>query len=170
MNCFVALDFETADQQSDSACAVGLVRVENGKITQRLHQLIRPPRQEFVFTYIHGITWHDVAEAHDFEGAWPTMTPFFEGVDFIAAHNASFDRRVLEACCARYGLSPPPKRYVCTVQLAREAWRIFPTKLPDVCAHLGITLKHHEALSDAEACAQIVMAAQKEGFAFSNSL
>ena len=35
MSVFVAIDFETADNGRDSACAVGLVRVENGVITKK---------------------------------------------------------------------------------------------------------------------------------------
>ena len=54
---FVAIDFETADYQQDSACAVALVRVEGSQIVQRHHFLIRPPRQRFIFSYLHGITW-----------------------------------------------------------------------------------------------------------------
>jgi DNA polymerase III subunit epsilon len=36
---FAALDFETADYQQDSACALGLVRVEAGRIVQREYRL-----------------------------------------------------------------------------------------------------------------------------------
>ena len=50
---FAAIDFETADYGSDSACAVGVVRVEGGRIAKRYQALIRPPRSAFQFTYIH---------------------------------------------------------------------------------------------------------------------
>ena len=33
---FLALDFETANYYRDSACALGLVRVENDKIVDRI--------------------------------------------------------------------------------------------------------------------------------------
>jgi DNA polymerase III subunit epsilon len=29
------------------------------------------------------------------------------GADFLAAHNASFDRSVLNACCRAYDIAPP---------------------------------------------------------------
>lgn len=45
------------------------------------------------------------------------------------------------------------------MKLARRTWGLRPAKLPDVCRHLGIGLRHHDALSDAEACARIVLAA-----------
>ena len=158
---FVALDFETADYSPDSACALGLVRVENHQIVQRTYSLIKPPRRRFVFTYLHGITWEDVAHQPTFGELWPTYSPMLEGIDFLAAHNASFDRSVLHRCCAAAGLEPPEIPFRCTVQLARRTWNLKPTKLNNVCDHLGITLKHHHAASDAEACALIVIAAHR---------
>jgi DNA polymerase III subunit epsilon len=158
---FVALDFETADYSRDSACALGLVRVENHRIVQRTYHLIRPPRRRFVFTYLHGITWEDVAGQPTFAELWPSLTPILDGADFLAAHNASFDRSVLNRCCETAGLALPALPFQCTVQLARQTWNIYPTKLNNVCDHLGITLKHHFAASDAEACALIVIAAHQ---------
>lgn len=163
MSTFVAIDFETADREPDSACSVGLVRVENGQITRRLVQLIQPPRFFFEFTHIHGIDWGMVSDKPTFGAAWPQLAKILEGAQFLAAHNAPFDSNVLAACCAAAGLPKPPHRFVCTVRLARDTWKIYPTKLPNVCEKLGIELKHHEALSDAEACARIVIAAQKQG-------
>ena len=159
---FVAIDFETADYGRDSACAVGLVKVEGGKITRREHHLIRPPRPGFVFTYIHGIRWEDVSGKPAFRELWPGLSGIFSGAEFVAAHNASFDRGVLNACCLSAGLAPPPQPFMCTVRLARRAWSLRPARLPNVCAHLGIELNHHEALSDAVACAKIVLAAARE--------
>ena len=162
---FVALDFETADYSPDSACALGLVRVENHQIVQRTYSLIKPPRRRFVFTYLHGITWEDVALQPTFAEFWPTVTHLLEDIDFIAAHNASFDRSVLHRCCETAGLRPPKTPFQCTVRLARQTWNIYPTKLHNVCDHLGITLKHHHAASDAAACALIVIAAHRDAAA-----
>jgi DNA polymerase III subunit epsilon len=162
MSSFVALDFETADYGQDSACAIGLVRVENHQIVQRAHYLIRPPRSRILFTHIHGIRWTDVVDQPEFGHLWPTIEPMLQGVDFLAAHNASFDRGVLYACCDAHQLARPQQSFLCTVQLARKTWRLYPTKLPNVCDYLGIDLTHHQALSDAEACARIVIAAQSK--------
>lgn len=159
---FVAIDFETASYRADSACAVGLVKVTDGEIVEKAVHLIRPPTREFVFTYIHGLSRQDVAKAKDFGALWPDIARFIEGAEFFAAHNASFDKGVLHACCASYGLPAPELPFRCTVQLSRRAWNIRPTKLSDVCAKLGIALNHHEALSDAMACAQIYLAASKK--------
>ncbi|MFQ5669048.1 MAG: 3'-5' exonuclease [Acidobacteriota bacterium] len=158
---FVAIDFETADHQPDSACAVGMVRVVDGAITAREHRLIRPPRRNFVFTYIHGIRWEDVEAEPEFARVWPPLSGLLEGTDFLAAHNAPFDRGVLRACCAMAGIDAPRLPWTCTVRLARRALGIYPTTLDRVCRCLGIPLRHHEALSDAEACARIVLRARQ---------
>jgi DNA polymerase-3 subunit epsilon len=52
----VAIDFETADCSADSACAIGIVSIEKGKITKKGYRLIRPPRRHFIFSYIHGLS------------------------------------------------------------------------------------------------------------------
>jgi DNA polymerase III subunit epsilon len=166
MTRFAAIDFETACHDADSACAVGIVIVEGGEIVTRLYETIRPPTRRFFFTHIHGLGWKDVKDAGPFDAVWESMAPALEGIEFFAAHNAPFDRGVLSACCRTYGLPAPEPEFVCTVQLARAQWDIRPTRLPDVCRYLGIPLRHHEADSDAEACARIVMAAQEEGWRF----
>jgi len=164
MTLFAAIDFETANYGRDSACAVGVVLVEDGCIVRSHYQLIQPPSRWFAFTYIHGLTWQDVKDAPRFDTVWAGIGRDLERADFLAAHNAAFDRGVLTACCAAYGLPVPRQQFVCTVQLARQQWDIRPTRLPDVCHRLGIELRHHQADSDAEACARIVIAAQQAGW------
>lgn len=158
---FSAIDFETANSYRNSACSVGVVRVENGTIVAAEHRLIRPPSRDFPNSWVHGITWEDVADAPTFGEVWATLRPLVEGVAFIAAHNASFDRSVLRTCCEEAGIAAPRTRFECTVKLARSALGIYPTKLHMVCERLNIPLRHHHALSDAEACAKIVLAARE---------
>ncbi len=160
-NTFVAIDFETADRSLDSACAVALVKVKDWQIAERGYWLIRPPRKNFSFTYLHGISWKDVADQPSFQELWPNLLEFMETASFLAAHNAEFDQSVLYACCRLARIAPPALPFRCTVELARRVWKIYPTKLPLVCARLGIPLDHHDARSDAEACARIVIAASR---------
>lgn len=160
---FLAIDFETADYGRDSACAVGLARVEEGVVVRHVTYLIRPPRRHFVFTYIHGLSWDDVKEAPTFGQLWPKIKENFESVDFAVAHNASFDRGVLNICCQAAGVVPPEVSFRCTMRLARRLWGIRPTTLPDVCRHFGIALTHHDAGSDTLACARIMIHAVECG-------
>ena len=161
---FVAIDFETANHSRDSACSVGIAIAEGGRIVALERRLIRPPTSEFLFTHIHGLTWNEVRNEPSFAEVWTDLYPVVAGADFLAAHNASFDRSVLRACCETHRLRLPKQSFVCTVQVARSVFDIYPTKLPDVCRHLQIPLSHHEADSDAEACARIVLAAMDRGW------
>ena len=126
---FAALDFETADTGRDSACALSVVIVENEKVVDTWTSLIRPPRKDFLFTYLHGISWNHVKDKPAFGELWPDVANLLANVDFLAAHNASFDRSVLRACCEMAGHAQPMAPFLCTVKLARAAWNLFPTKL-----------------------------------------
>jgi len=159
---FVAIDFETSDSWRDSACAVGIVRVEGQRIVARRCELIRPPRRTFSQTWIHGLTWEDVRDAPRFSEVWPRVRPLLNGAEFLAAHSAGFDRSVLCECCKVGRLVVPRAPFLCTVKLARARWGIYPTKLSDVCQSLGLRLSHHDPQSDAEACARIVLMAGLE--------
>ena len=164
MSTFVALDFETATARRDSACAVGLAACCGGRVVLARTYLIRPPRPRFTFTGVHGLGWEDVEHAPDFAELWPVLRAWIGDAAFLAAHNARFDRAVLQACCARYRLRPTRTSFTCTVQLARMQWGIHPTRLPDVCRRLHIPLRHHDAGADARACARVVLAAEAEGW------
>ncbi len=157
------VDFETADHGPDSACAIGLVRVSDDRIVTRRHYLVRPPRQSFFFSDTHGITWEKVCDQPTFAALWPEIHELVLGAEFLASHGASFDRRVLKSCCRAANIFPPQIPHVCTIMLARKTWGIRPTGLFEVCRHLELRLNHHEPLSDAEACAGVVLAARRRG-------
>jgi DNA polymerase-3 subunit epsilon len=167
---FVAIDFETANNERGSACSVGLVKVINGEIVAKKCRLINPQTYFLAdFTEnVHHITAGDVKEAPLFDEVWGELSPLLDGADFIAAHNAQFDRDVLYKCCESYKIKPPAQKFVCTLKVARDCWKLKPAALNNVCDHLGIKLNHHEALSDALACAQIVINAMEGGYKISD--
>jgi DNA polymerase III subunit epsilon len=167
---FAALDFETADYGRDSACALSIVIVENDKIADTWTSLIRPPRRDFFFTYLHGISWEHVKHKPAFGELWGEIAKKLEGVRFVAAHNASFDRSVLRTCCQTAALEPLQLPFVCTVKAARSIWGFYPTTLADVCRQLRIPLRHHDAESDAQACARILIAARQDGHEYEHVL
>ena len=81
------IDFETADTGADSACALGLIVLEQGKIVSEASYLIRPPRRQFLFTDIHGLTWNDVSESPTFAELLPEIHRDLSGSQYIPAHN-----------------------------------------------------------------------------------
>ena len=143
----VAIDFETSGYSAHSACAVGLARIEQGSVTDVFYSLIRPPSSRVMFTEIHGLTWPMLKDAPTFAELWPQMDAFLEGAGSLLAHNASFDRRVLE----------PRAPFLCTLKGSRRSLPLASKKLSSVSAYFGIALNHHHAGSDAEACARIYL-------------
>ena len=158
----VAIDFETADKRSDSACALGLCVIVDGIVVDSWYSLIRPPRQDVLFSYIHGLYWDDVKDAPGFADVWQQVLPYLEGADYIAAHNAGFDRSVLYGCCQAFSVARPAPEFLCTVQLARRYLDLKRNNLAAVSDHLNIELDHHHALSDALACGEIVAHMQRQ--------
>ena len=160
---FVAIDFETANRNWNSACEIGLVVVEGGRVVDTHRRLIRPTPNRFDAgnVRIHKIRPEQVAAEPTFAGLYDELLPYLADRHLVA-HNASFDVGVLLATAKLYGLPKPSLTYSCTVQLARRVWPEAPRYgLGVLSAFLGIDLDHHRALSDAHACAQIMLRAQR---------
>jgi DNA polymerase-3 subunit epsilon len=166
----VAIDFETANYSPDSACALGIAVIENGRITHKEYSLIRPPKNNFVFSYLHGICWSQVRSQPSFIEVWDSFASLLHDADFLLAHYAPFDRRVLSACCSRANREPVLLPFICTVRVARSVWKFRPASLDNVCSQLGISLRHHHAGSDALACATIAVRAMELGFSLRSAI
>lgn len=162
---FTAIDFETANSSSASACAVGLARVRNGEVVATANWLIKPPPGHDRFfefnTGIHGICAEDVALALGWSDQLDDLVAFV-GDDVLVAHNAGFDMAVLRRACEATGDACPPYRYFCSLQLARKVYDLESYRLPFVAAEAGFgSFTHHDALADALACAHIVIDAAR---------
>lgn len=159
----VAIDFETANEQRASPCSIGLAWIEDGIIASHEHHYIRPPGMRFSSFNVgfNGIGPDHVRNADEFPDLLATLKPRLAD-HIILAHNASFDISVIRNTCDFYGLNYPEFDYLCTVKLARHSWPdLTSARLNDVCDHLGIAFKHHDASEDALACASLALEAMK---------
>lgn len=165
---FTAIDFETANASTASACAVGLARVRDGVIVAKTGWLIQPPPGYEEFNErnieIHGIHPHDVTDAPTWSEQLDLIAAF-AGADVLVAHNAGFDMSVLRRACAATGDECPPYRYLCSVQVSRKIYDLPSHALPYSAAEAGFgDFRHHDAGADAEACAHIIIdAARRTG-------
>lgn len=158
---FTAIDFETANGSPASPCAVGLVKVVEGKIVDTYSTLIQPPYPQDWFEpfniKVHGITPDDVKDAPSWDVALEQMLTFISGDDLIA-HNAGFDMGVLKASALAIDAVLPDLRYGCSLIMARKTYNLESYKLNQVAYAIGIEeFNHHDALADSEACARIVI-------------
>lgn len=76
---FAAIDFETADRGRDSACAIAIVRVNNGRVVAKEVRLIRPPRPQILFESINGLSWEMLRERPVFRDVWIELRPMNQG-------------------------------------------------------------------------------------------
>ncbi|MDZ4757488.1 MAG: 3'-5' exonuclease [Bacteroidota bacterium] len=149
-NTFTAIDFETAHGKRWSICQVGLVRVENGIITDKLSILVQPPDNFYFYrnTEIHGITPQQTRHSPTFDGVWGQLEPYIKEQDVIAHNGFAFDFNCLEHTLAYYDIAKPQYKGYCT-------YKIYKANLASLCKQYNIPLNHHDALSDAMACARL---------------
>lgn len=158
---FTAIDFETATGFAESACSVGIVTVEDGVITDEYHTLIQPPDNAYWYRNIqcHGIQPAHTAAAQPFDYHFSEIERRLAGRK-VVAHNESFDRNVLMKTMQFYGLDYAvlelPPRWECTLRIYR-AKGFRPANLKACSDRMNIALQHHEALSDARACAKLYL-------------
>jgi DNA polymerase III subunit epsilon len=167
----VGIDVETACSTRGAVCSIGVSVVQRGAVVRERHWYIDPgTRFDPRFIGIHGITPAQVAGAPRLSAAWsdidsflsaaiallaePTLFAALESAPapLFVAHNAQFDRTQIESALGR----ALPFPIACTVAMSRRAFpKLERHNLAAVSAHLEIALRHHDALSDARACALI---------------
>jgi DNA polymerase-3 subunit epsilon len=151
-NTFTAIDFETAQGYRHSICQVGIVRVENGIISEEINLLVQPPDNYYweKFIDIHGITPEDTANEPTFNKIWHKIEHLIKDQDVVAHNGISFDFPVLEKTLEYYGMVAPQYNKHCT-------YRLYKDNLASLCQEHQIPLNHHDALSDARACAELYL-------------
>ncbi len=157
---FAAIDFETANEQLSSVCSVGIVVVRNGVITDRFYSLIQPEPNYYSYhnSNVHGLTYEDTVNEAVFSRVWAQIEFLIEGLPLVA-HNKSFDESCLKAAFKAYQMDYPDYRFYCTLAESRRQLKQLPNhQLHTVAADCGYILtNHHNALADAEACAEIAL-------------
>lgn len=151
---FVAVDFETATNNR-FACQIGLVVCKDGQIVERIERLIQPPGNNYDFQpmQVHGIRPTMTASAPNFEEVWNEIGHYLQNTE-IVAHNAPFDRTVLQVNADYYGimLMGVDMDWTDTCYIFGKA------RLEVLCAAYGIDASgHHNALFDAECCAKFYL-------------
>ncbi len=159
MSTFAAIDFETATGSRDSACAVGAVVVDDGRVVKQGEWLIQPPgnRYDRFNISIHNIKPDQTQDAARFDDVWPLVSELV-GDRLLVAHNAAFDISVLRHSAEATSYTPPPARFACSFRIAKRTWpERWSYKLSVLADDLGIPLEHHDPLSDANAAAEITL-------------
>lgn len=161
---YTVIDFETANSKHSSACALGVALIRNNEIAERKYWLIRP--RELYFdpfnVSIHGITEDDVKGEPEFDQLYKSIGQYLEN-KIVIAHNASFDLSVLRKVFDEYGIEYPKLEYYCTRVISKKVWpQLSSYSLDTIASLLEIDFKHHYAMDDASACAEIALRAMRK--------
>jgi len=149
---FVALDVETAQGSRCSICQIGLAIIENNKIIRTYSLFVKPPENKYapINTKIHGISPEMTINEPTFPQVWKIVYPLINDI-LIIAHNASFDIDCLKKTLTFYNLPIPNFQVDCTMKRGGS-------NLANLCEAYEIELQnHHDAETDAVACAQIYL-------------
>ena len=160
---FTAIDFETANSNRNSICAVGLVIVEDGEIESITSELIQP--EPLVFhprnVALHGIAARDVCDSPTFARAWKSLRARIHGP--LVTHNAAFDMSAMRQALDEAGIRHPELDFLCTLAVSKRVDPHFPRHSLDFVARKrGIVFQHHNAADDARACALVALSAARQ--------
>jgi DNA polymerase-3 subunit epsilon len=149
---FTAIDFETAQMNPNSICQVGLVRVEHGQIVKQIDRLVQPPGNSYFYKNIevHNIRPEDTEYAPTFDVVWHEDMKVLIEDEVVVAHSIGFDANCLRHSLAYYDEIQPQFEERCTLKIYRRGLSYLSKKY-------RIPLNHHNALSDANACAQLYL-------------
>lgn len=159
----IVIDFETtglSPDQGDRTIEVGAVCLEGGVIVDRFQSLMNPGvRINSFIEHYTGITNAMLRRAPPIAEVMPRLAEFIASTPLIA-HNASFDRKFLDAELVRIGRRRQ-QEVTCTVRVSRRVFPLAPNhKLGTLAEYLGLrtTGTAHRALADAEMTAQLWLA------------
>jgi len=157
----VILDTETATFDGPPhLLELGAIRVVDGEVTDQFLSLVCPEVPiQLEASQFHGITEEDVRGAPPLEEVLQRFTDWADD-DWLCAHSAPFDARVLGYEYARTRLTPPPGPFVDTLSLAKRYLPEAPDhKLATLAEYLDLdTGALHRALEDAVAAWQVLVA------------
>lgn len=155
---FAAIDFETANCERSSICALGIVIVREGEIVDSFYSLVHPEPNYYNYfcSHVHGLCQQDTDDAPIFPKVWAQVETMIRGLPLVA-HNKTFEEGCLKAVFCAYQMDYPNYTFYDTLRAARSTFPDLPnSQLLTIAAECGYDIKnHHNALSDAEACAWI---------------
>jgi DNA polymerase-3 subunit epsilon len=159
---FIVLDFETTGlypTDGDRATEVAAVLVRDGKITDKFQSLMNSgvPIPRFV-QELTGITNRMIATAPPTDEVMSKFLAFI-GDTPLVAHNASFDKRFLDAELSRIGMQAN-QPVACSMRIARRVYQKAPNhKLGTLVrfAHIETDGVFHRALADSEMTARLML-------------
>lgn len=158
---FVAVDVETANPSYASICQVGVADFSDGELVREWKSYIDP--EDYFHpanVRIHGIDFPVVRGAPRLPDLERDLAERLGGK--VVVSHTPFDRIALQQAFNKYGLVSLAARWLDTARVARRTWSECAYSgygLRPVCELIGYDFIHHDALEDAKAAGQVLLAA-----------
>ena len=158
---FVAIDCETANPSYASICQIGLAEYCGATIEREWKSYINPEEYFHPWNvHVHGIDFPVVENS-------PRLPELHEHLlewlnDRVLVCHTSFDQIAVLQAFKKYDLSLPNSVWLDSARVARRTWAECAYSgygLYSVCERTGYKFAHHDALEDAKAAAQVLLAA-----------
>jgi DNA polymerase-3 subunit epsilon len=156
MEKFIAIDFETANPQRVSACALGYAKISTFKVVETKGLLIKPVGGHAPFqSKIHGIKEEHTHDKPYFGELFPQIRGIF---DYPLVAHSLFDKQVLTALSEHFHLGLKFD-YTDSCSIAKNMLPgLKDSKLKTLVKYYGLpSFKHHDAREDALACAKVFL-------------
>lgn len=161
---FKALDLETANPNYRSICQIGIATFDGAEIIDRWKSYIDPKEPFYGRNIdIHNIDEKKIEGAPSFVELYETIKEQLEGE--IVVHHMPFDKSALRQATDYHNLGSLNCRWLDSAKIARRTWSEISKSgygLKNVCQMIGHEFTHHDALEDAIAAGQVILAAQAE--------
>lgn len=157
---FVAIDVETANKNRGSICQIGLAKYKNGVLQKEWSSYIDPEEDfESMNVKIHGIDEDTICDAPTLPDAIDFLTEFLD--DAICVSHSSFDRDAINISFKQYAIDSINIKWVDSLKVARKTWTNIQGGygLKNMCKIIGYKFNHHDALEDAKAAGNLMIAA-----------
>jgi DNA polymerase III subunit epsilon len=161
---FVAIDVETANADMASVCQIGIARFANGVMADEWTSYIDPQDYfDVINVSIHGIDEAVVAGAPTFEVLANTINGLLNG--HVVVTHTNFDKVAISQACKKCKAMPPSCTWLDSAEVVRRTWKELSQRgygLQNVCGSIGYKFQAHDALEDAKAAGNIMLAAMTQ--------
>ena len=162
--CFVAVGIKTVNSNLSSICQIGIARYEGGQLIEEWSLRINPGSPfESSKTKSIGISEDEIASLPKLPDIEPQLRTMLEGA--IVVFHSMLERKSLARAFQNYNLKSIDAVSVDCTRIVRRVWedrRYGGYEVMSMSNELGFEISHHDALVNAKACANVIIAAEKK--------
>ncbi|AKI03194.1 DNA polymerase III epsilon subunit-like 3'-5' exonuclease [Hoeflea sp. IMCC20628] len=160
---FAVVDVETANENFSSICSIGVAKFRAGKLVDEHYTLVNPETY-FSNTYIHGIDISHVEDAPKLAEGLTMLSAWLSDDYARTVCHMPFDKTATTRAADKVSMNWDHINWHDSARAVKLAWPEYRQSgygLKKIAKVLGIEFEHHNALADAKAAGEVLLAAAK---------